>query len=71
MTRIEEMTKHGYTLIIYGIDKQIFEKYEHVKCFYRDFYGNWVIYGMKDDEIIDEFVLKDFYDYSIITKAKY
>ena len=71
MSRIEEMKKDGYTLIIYGLDKQIFARYEHVKSFYRDYLGTWIIFGVKDDEIIDKFVLKDFHDYSIITRAKY
>ena len=53
------------------LDKQIFARYEHVKSFYRDYLGKWIIFGIKDNEIIDKFVLKDFHDYSIITRAKY
>lgn len=71
MTRVEEMKKDGFKLVIYGLDKQIFATYENVKSFYRDYLGKWIIFGMKDENIIDEFTLKDFYDYSIITRAKY
>lgn len=65
------MKKDGFKLVIYGLDKQVFAAYENVKSFYRDYLGKWIIFGMKDNNIIDEFTLKDFYDYSIITRAKY
>lgn len=67
MTRIEEMKKHGYTLIIYGLDRQIYKRYEHVSCFGRYHTGLWIIYDM-DGKELDKFILNDFYDYSILTK---
>lgn len=67
MTRIEEMKKNGYTLNIYGLDKQLYAQYKNVACFIRNHSGHWIIYGIKDN-IIDEFNLSEFSDYSIITK---
>ena len=69
MTRIEEMKKYGYTLVIYGLDKQVFARYEHVGWFGRYHNGEWIIYDL-DGNVMDEFNLKEFYDYSILTKNR-
>lgn len=69
MTRVQEMQKYGYTLIIYGLDSQIFGKWEHVGCFGRFHTGLWIIYDLDGNEI-DRFYLREFKDYSIITKNK-
>lgn len=70
MTRIDEMKKYGYTLIIYGLDGQIFGKWEHVGCFGIFHTGLWIIYDI-DEKEIDRFILTDFKCYSIITKNKW
>ena len=70
MTRIDEMKKYGFTLIIYGLDGQIFGKWEHVGYFGRFHTGLWIIYDI-DEKEITRFILADFKDYSIITKNKW
>lgn len=64
------MKKYGYTLIIYGLDGQIFGKWEHVGYFGRFHTGLWTIYDIDEKEIA-RFILTDFKDYSIITKNKW
>ena len=64
------MKKFGYTLIIYGLDGQIFGKWEHVGFFGRYHTGLWIIYDLDGNEM-DKFVLTEFKAYSIITKNKW
>ncbi len=67
MTRIEEMKKDGYTLNIYGLDGQLYQQYKKVSYFIRFHFGLWIIYGI-DGKEIDRFELKEFSNYSILTK---
>lgn len=67
MTRIEEMKKDGYTLNIYGLDGQLYKQYKSVSHFIRFHFGLWVIYDINDKEL-DRFELKEFSNYSILTK---
>lgn len=70
MTRIEEMKKNGYKLNIYGLDGQLYKSFEHVSYFGRFSNGLWIVYDM-DEKEIERFYLREFKDYSIITKNKY
>jgi hypothetical protein len=63
------MKKHGYKLNIYDINGNLFKSFDHVSYFGRFHTGLWIIYDI-DEKEIDRFYLREFKDYSIITKNK-
>jgi len=69
MTRIEEMKKDGYTLNIYGLDGQLFDSFKHVSYFVHFHSGLWIVYDINEKEIA-HFDLKEYKEYSILTKNK-
>lgn len=69
MTRIEEMKKNGYTLNIYGLDGQLYDSFKNVSYFIHFHTGLWIIYDVGEKEIA-RFELREYKDYTIITKNK-
>ena len=67
MTRIEEMKKDGYTLNIYGLDGQLYNSFKNVSYFIHFHSGLWIVYDINEKEI-ERFNLKEFKEYSILTK---
>lgn len=71
MTRFQEMKTQGYTLRIYGFNNEVLKEYNNVRCTgFDSMTYKWTIYGMHDNNIIDEFELKHFKDFDCITKNK-
>jgi hypothetical protein len=69
MTRIEEMKKDGYTLNIYGLDGQLYDSFKNVLYFVHFHTGLWIVYGIDEKEIA-RFDLKEYKEYSILTKNR-